>query len=603
MYITSCTQSLMYSHAYCLLTVTHQTQADHSLHRCRNTIACALCRDSKLTHLLQDSLGGNCNTTIIATISPSALAFEETCATLKFADRARNIVNRATVNLHTDYKLELELKTAEVKRLTGLLAKFASMVDSNGRIANPGSGSSGTSSNGRNSAATAVTADKMRSRSMTDPEAEGAADSGRSMQSASRSAPSADRPATVSSPVAEQGADCKVASRATSYSSSPFANALARSSSERPLGGYHVHPHPQGNSLASSASEKGLGQSTNPSRQNSVRAASANRVEVGRLRAELLLAKEDLLAERAARLRLESVVVASQCYFSQRTPAPASVGSDPPPISGQQQAGPELQPAGNDAASASHGVYNSADQTLQSASALHVGRSTLLPSPSSSSFTSIGRSSLQWQPELTGRSYSGAGAGGAALQHRVPVSFAASATPLPQRYLPSESSVSSFNDGTNALLTRGQSGSWGRSSMNHTPESPQMHVMHASTALRDADTAYERPPAVIHRSPLAGEASGASSSSPYAATVATASLSLKQSSKPGSPAKRNNAAGSQHPLRNSGNLLKGAGSLDAGSWIYIMGSRSSSLTAKQMAKASKAAGGAIPKATSGHFGI
>lgn len=552
---------------------------------------------------MQDSLGGNCNTTIIATISPSALAFEETCATLKFADRARNIVNRATVNLHTDYKLELELKTAEVKRLTRLLAKFAGMVDSNGRIANPGSGisgpnsgSDGTSFNGRSSATTAAAADKVRSRSMTDPEAEGATDNGRSMQSAGKPALSADRPATVSSPVAEQGADYRVASRAASYSSSPFASALARSSSERPLGGYHVHPHPQGNSLASSASEKGLGQSTNPSRQNSGRAASANRVEVGRLRAELLLAKEDLLAERAARLRLESVVVASQRYFSQRNPPPASLGSDPNPYLGQQQAGPELQPAGNDAASASYGVYNSADQTLQSASALHVGRSTLLSSPSSSSFTSIGRSSLQWQPEQTGRSYSGAGAGGAALQHRVPASFAASGTPLPQRYLPSKSSVSSFNDGTSPVLARGQSGSWGRSSMNHTPESPQTHVMHASTALRDADTAYERPPAVIHKSPLAGEASGASSSSPYATKAATASLSLKQSSKPGSPAKRNNAAGSQHPLRNSGNLLKGAGSLDAGSWIYIMGSRSSSLTAKQMAKASKAAGAAIQKA-------
>lgn len=83
---------------------------------------------------MQDSLGGNCNTTIIATVSPASLAFEETCATLKFADRARNIVNRASVNLHTDFKLELELKTAEVKRLTALLAKFANMVDSSGKI-------------------------------------------------------------------------------------------------------------------------------------------------------------------------------------------------------------------------------------------------------------------------------------------------------------------------------------------------------------------------------------------------------------------------------------------------------------------------------------
>lgn len=42
-------------------------------------------RDSKLTHLLQDSLGGNCRTTIIATVSPSVDAFEESCSTLRCA--------------------------------------------------------------------------------------------------------------------------------------------------------------------------------------------------------------------------------------------------------------------------------------------------------------------------------------------------------------------------------------------------------------------------------------------------------------------------------------------------------------------------------------
>ena len=53
---------------------------------------------------------------IIATISPSILTFEETCNTLKFADRARNITNRVTVNLKTDLKQELELKNAEIRR-------------------------------------------------------------------------------------------------------------------------------------------------------------------------------------------------------------------------------------------------------------------------------------------------------------------------------------------------------------------------------------------------------------------------------------------------------------------------------------------------------
>lgn len=48
-------------------------------------------RDSKLTRLLKDSLGGNCRTVMIANISPSNQTFEETHNTLKYANRAKNI--------------------------------------------------------------------------------------------------------------------------------------------------------------------------------------------------------------------------------------------------------------------------------------------------------------------------------------------------------------------------------------------------------------------------------------------------------------------------------------------------------------------------------
>jgi len=48
-------------------------------------------RDSKLTRLLKDSLGGNTKTVMIACISPSFMAFEETINTLKYASRARKI--------------------------------------------------------------------------------------------------------------------------------------------------------------------------------------------------------------------------------------------------------------------------------------------------------------------------------------------------------------------------------------------------------------------------------------------------------------------------------------------------------------------------------
>ena len=55
-------------------------------------------RDSKLTHLLKDSLGGNAKTTIIANISPANGNIAETISTLMFAQRAKMIKNKAVIN-------------------------------------------------------------------------------------------------------------------------------------------------------------------------------------------------------------------------------------------------------------------------------------------------------------------------------------------------------------------------------------------------------------------------------------------------------------------------------------------------------------------------
>ncbi|OIW04314.1 hypothetical protein TanjilG_32506 [Lupinus angustifolius] len=55
-------------------------------------------RDSKLTRLLQDSLGGNSKTMMIACVSPADTNAEETLNTLKYANRARNIQNKAVIN-------------------------------------------------------------------------------------------------------------------------------------------------------------------------------------------------------------------------------------------------------------------------------------------------------------------------------------------------------------------------------------------------------------------------------------------------------------------------------------------------------------------------
>lgn len=55
-------------------------------------------RDSKLTRLLKDSLGGKSKTVMIVTISPAASQFEETLNTLKYANRAKNIKTKPIQN-------------------------------------------------------------------------------------------------------------------------------------------------------------------------------------------------------------------------------------------------------------------------------------------------------------------------------------------------------------------------------------------------------------------------------------------------------------------------------------------------------------------------
>lgn len=55
-------------------------------------------RDSKLTCLLRDSLGGNSKTIIIATVSTLAMSFQETLSTLNFANRAKMVKVKALVN-------------------------------------------------------------------------------------------------------------------------------------------------------------------------------------------------------------------------------------------------------------------------------------------------------------------------------------------------------------------------------------------------------------------------------------------------------------------------------------------------------------------------
>ncbi|KAJ3610331.1 hypothetical protein NHX12_022424, partial [Muraenolepis orangiensis] len=77
-------------------------------------------RDSVLTWLLKDSLGGNSKTIMIATVSPADVNYGETLSTLRYASRAKNIVNTPTVNEDVSVKVIRELQ-AEITRLRGLL--------------------------------------------------------------------------------------------------------------------------------------------------------------------------------------------------------------------------------------------------------------------------------------------------------------------------------------------------------------------------------------------------------------------------------------------------------------------------------------------------
>lgn len=87
-------------------------------------------RDSKLTRILEDSIGGNCKTIMICMISPALEAFAESVSTLKFANRAKKIKNEAIVNEDLDQKALLRKYERELKILRSeLKQRNADLVD------------------------------------------------------------------------------------------------------------------------------------------------------------------------------------------------------------------------------------------------------------------------------------------------------------------------------------------------------------------------------------------------------------------------------------------------------------------------------------------
>ena len=80
-------------------------------------------RDSKLTRLLQDSLGGNTKTIMIAAVSPADYNYDETLSTLRYANRAKNIKNAPKINQDPKDALLLEYQ-GEIARLKEMLEKL-----------------------------------------------------------------------------------------------------------------------------------------------------------------------------------------------------------------------------------------------------------------------------------------------------------------------------------------------------------------------------------------------------------------------------------------------------------------------------------------------
>lgn len=85
-------------------------------------------RDSVLTWLLRENLGGNSKTAMLAAISPADINYDETLSTLRYADRAKQIVCKAVVNEDSNAKLIRELKE-EIGRLRNLLKTEGIVVE------------------------------------------------------------------------------------------------------------------------------------------------------------------------------------------------------------------------------------------------------------------------------------------------------------------------------------------------------------------------------------------------------------------------------------------------------------------------------------------
>lgn len=89
------------------------TLADKSCGKGKNIVVPY--RDSSLTRILQNALGGNSKTLMICALSPATDNYEETLSTLRYADQAKKIKNNAVINESETDKMIRELKADNEK--------------------------------------------------------------------------------------------------------------------------------------------------------------------------------------------------------------------------------------------------------------------------------------------------------------------------------------------------------------------------------------------------------------------------------------------------------------------------------------------------------
>ena len=155
----------------------------------------------------------------------------------------------------------------------------------------------------------------------------------------------------------------------------------------------------------------------------------------------------------------------------------------------------------------------------------------------------------------------------------------------------SESSFGGASSINTSPVASSPSGHWGRSSIaaqqeaaSAVGEEPLVVAAGSWGNRRRADASAPAAARSTMMSLLDSPSSFSSSvSSPYGVRDGSVA-SVQSRSKPGSPTKRSHASRAEQPLRTGSKSLPGNTSLDAGSWVYIMGTRANSIAAKQMAR-------------------